>query len=400
MLNNRFSLAINRLKQQSNSRNGLTLVELMIVMAIIVLLASLTLPSVKNLLKDQRISQAARIVQGFAEAAKSKSIASGRRVALVLERARSDAAGGLGSDALIANDTCIRLSLAEVFPPYEGDWSGSTARVFDTSGDGFVDSIEIPVSQAASLTGANPLVSAGDLVELADRNQGFIVTAAPTVQMSSGGLGINVVQISLANPPMNNGRQSHEPIWPLTPELAAGAEVTFRIYRKPSKMLAGSVVLPRGTCIDLSISGVGPSGRDFSTRAITPGAVTTPTAGDFGPIYVVFSPRGSVEIAYYQGRTMSGVNQISNIQRVFPRGIFHFLVGRNDQVDPGYLTPNAMNAVSGRDEFRPNALDPANVWVSINPYSGAIYSSKLNVGSGDIASARLLASSGATRQGN
>lgn len=385
-------------------RLGVTLVELLIVMAVIVLLAGLSLPSVKGLLKDQRISQSARIVQGFAESARARAIANGRRVALVLERARPDAAGGVGSDGLIANDTCVRLSLGEVFPPYEGDWSGTTARIFDElpsgSTDGFVDFMEIPASQSASLVGANALVTPGDVVELADRNQGFVVTAI-SGPVTSTHTGSSVVRIALANPPLAiTGSRSNEPVWPLTPELASGAEVSFRIYRKPSKMMAGSVTLPRGTCVDLSVSGVGQLGREFSTRAITPGSVTNPAPGDYGAVYIVFGPRGTVEIAYYQNQAISGGNIIKGIVRVLPTGVFHLLVGRTDQVDPGYGTPQAMSAVSGREDFRPNLLDTANIWVSMNPYSGMIYSSKLFEGPGDIASARSLATVGALRQGN
>lgn len=388
-------------------RHGVTLVELLIVMAVIVLLAGLTLPSVKSMLKDQRISQAARIVQGFAESARARAIANGRRVALVLERARPDAAGGLGSEGLIANDTCVRMSLGEVFPPYEGDWSGTTARIYDElpsgSPDGFADFLEIPASQSASLVGGNALVTAGDVVELADRNQGFVVMAVAG-PINSSHTGASVVRIALANPPLaTTGSRSNEPVWPISPELSSGAEVSFRIYRKPAKMMAGSVTLPRGTCVDLSVSGVGPSGREFSTRGITPGSVASPAPGDYGAVYIVFGPRGTVEIAYYQNQAISGGNIVRGIVRVLPSGIFHLLVGRTDQVDPGFGTPTAMSAASGREDFEPNVLDSANVWVSMNPYSGMIYSSKVLEGPGGpgaILLARSLATAGAIRQGN
>jgi prepilin-type N-terminal cleavage/methylation domain-containing protein len=382
-----------RANKPGRGRDGLTLIELLIVMAIVVLLAGLTLPSVKNLLKDQKIGQAARVVQGFAESAKARAIASGRRVALVLERARTDDKGGAGNDSLIANDTCIRMSLGEVFPPYEGDWSGTTATVYDKSGDGFVDWMEIPAAQAASLTGSSPMVSTGDLVELADRNQGFIISGVKSGNSASG---TPVVQLALANPPYFNGKQCNEPIWPLTPALDSGAEVSFRIYRTPSKMMAGSVVLPRGTCVDLSMSGVGPSGRDFSTFSINAPTGSTASAGDFGAVYLVFSPRGTLELAYYQSRTSSGV---PSVVRVLPNGIFHLLIGRTDQVDPLYGTSSSVAAVSTRDDFKANLVDPANVWVSVNPYSGMIYSSQLTLGDGTVSAARALASVGAQRPG-
>jgi len=392
------------ISQRQNQRlpRGMTLIELLIVMAIIVLLAGIALPQVKSLLKDQRIGQTARVVQGFAESARARAIATGRPVALVLERARIDGGGGSGTDGLIANDTCLRMSLGEVFPPYEGDWSGSTAQLFDTNTDGYIDFMEILAAEAASLTGPNALVHVGDVVELGDRHQGFLITAIASGSSISGSNN-PVVQLSLANPPFLNGRQSAEPAWPLTSAMADPtnpAKVRFRIFRAPSKMMSGSVVLPRGTCIDLSVSGVGPAGRDFGTLAINSPTGTSPTPGDYGQVYLVFSPRGNLDLIYYQARAVVSGNIVPTVVRVLPNGIYHLLVGRTEQVDPGYGTAATMSSTSGRDDFKPNLLDPANIWVSINPNSGAIYSSQVFAGPGDIPSARTLATGGLTRQGN
>ncbi|MGN6136017.1 MAG: hypothetical protein ACTHOU_16140, partial [Aureliella sp.] len=115
-----------------------------------------------------------------------------------------------------------------------------------------------------------------------------------------------------------------------------------------------------------------------------------------GAVYLVFSPRGTLELAYYQSRTSSGV---PSVVRVLPNGIFHLLIGRTDQVDPLYGTSSSVAAVSTRDDFKANLVDPANVWVSVNPYSGMIYSSQLTLGDGTVSAARALASVGAQRPG-
>ncbi|MFO1065359.1 MAG: prepilin-type N-terminal cleavage/methylation domain-containing protein [Pirellulales bacterium] len=367
----------------NQNRRGVTLVELLIVIALITLLAALTLPTLRQVLKHSQVPQAARMVEAYAESAKSRAIASGRRVALVIERARADAGGGVGSDALIANETSTHLSIAEVFPPYEGDWAGSTATPVSVAGSGYVDAIDIPVAQAATLLDLNQsppvpngFVSLGALVQLGDRSQGFIVSGTPSITLA-GNIRIPLANApSIALPGTGYAAQSNEAMWPLTQEMADNG-VRFKIFRLPSKTMSGSVTLPRGTCIDISCSGVGPAGRDFSADAISSGAGIAASAGDYGPIFIVFNPRGSVDIAYFQGRVSNGSGgYIPGLRRVLPTGVLHFLIGRTEQVQPSnLLAPYSGGQISSRDDFTSNLNDASNYWLSLNPYSGNIYTS-------------------------
>ncbi len=351
-------------------KTGFTLVELLVVMGVIVILAAVTLPFVRELLHDQKLSQTARIVQGYAESVRAKAMASGRRTALILERLRYDSLGGLGAEARISQNTCVRLSTGEVFPPYEGDWAGAAGTLSDSNGDGFVDQISIPIAQVASLWDSSTgmpsgLVSAGDSIEFGDRQQGFVIAAAPR-------LNAGIIEIDFVNPPRGEVQGvpsviSAESMWfPAT-------SVRFRIHRKPSKSLAGSIILPRGTCIDLTMSGTGVVGREFSTDAIQ--GRSKFSNEDYGQVYMVFGPRGNIEVAYYQTRP---TDIASSFARVYPTGIFHLLIGRTDQVLPhSLLAPLTPGAESERDDFKANIMDPGNFWVSINPYSGSIYSSSV-----------------------
>src|SRR5690606_14884769 len=60
----------------------------------------------------------------------------------------------------------------------------------------------------------------------------------------------------------------------------------FRLYRKPTKSFLQTLTLPRGTCIDLSSSGLGTTGNEFRVPVPPP----TPLA----LAMIVFNPQGRI----------------------------------------------------------------------------------------------------------
>ena len=82
---------------KTTRRRGVTLVELLIVMGVLTILATLSLTTVKGLLKDQKISQAGRLVEQYFESARIRALTNGRPVAVFLERVdlTGDASGRL-----------------------------------------------------------------------------------------------------------------------------------------------------------------------------------------------------------------------------------------------------------------------------------------------------------------
>ncbi len=345
----------------ASPRPAFTLVELLIVMAIILMLAAVALPSVKALLHGQKVTQASRMVQAHIESARARAIAAGSHVAVVLERQSTE------------NHTTTRLSIGQVFPPYQGDITGATGTLSDTKGlnsavaDGYYDQVTVDPLYASLVDSG--VFGAGDFIQFGDRESLFLIESWTKV----GALSV----LAFANPPyLTLGSTNYalqEPQLPTT----SGATVPFRIFRKPTKSFVQSTVLPRGTCVDLSVSGVGQSGNDF----FSVGAL---------PVMIVFDERGTV--AYVTDGT-------SAPQRV--SGLIHLLVGRTEQVSSG--APLSVKTEANTTSFNANLNDAENSWVSINPYSGAVYASPVQAGSegGPLATrlsvARSFATSATTR---
>ncbi len=355
-------------------RRGFTLVELLIVMAVMLVLAAVTLPSIKSLLSGQKISQATRVVQAHIDAAKGRAIASGSYVAVIFERQANQP------------QTVTRLSVGQVFPPYRGDvvgaygtldnlkgWNPATKKFDTTIPDVYNDQLTVnAINGQLVMTGT---FGAGDFIQIGDRESIFLIEG---VNPSTGA-------ISFYNPPyyiLNKGlsTEAHYATEEGRFMPPKGTKVEFRIFRKPTKSYAPSSVLPRGTCVDLSVSGIGTSGNQFNSTALD-------------SVMVVFDERGTVAFVM--------ANIAGSIQLLPAGGLIHFMIGRTEQVLPAAL--QSIKTDSDPASVNSNLNDTENVWVSINPYSGAVYSSATQSGfeSGSLAerlsAARSFATGATTR---
>ena len=302
-------------------RIAVTLVELLIVMAVIVLLAGLTLPTVRNVLKDQRVTEGARVFQSVIEGARAKAIYTGRPVALILERIPASPANGAAYN-LVPDNSVERISMGEVFPPYEGDWSGSTGTIQAAA---VPTTFVIPLAKVASLidiTTGNPTGLAGpyDLIQFGEHAQLFLIESL----VRTGAAPNFNVTITFRNPPVGyvrplNPAAYSEPQW-----TVSGGESRFRIYRQPTKSMVGSVPLPKGICVDLSNSGIGATGYQFQVDART-----TTFAAEFSSVSIIFNSRGSVDGAYYINLGNPPATQRVELS---PVGLYHFQIGRPEQV--------------------------------------------------------------------
>jgi prepilin-type N-terminal cleavage/methylation domain-containing protein len=344
-------------------RAAFTLVELLVVMAALVVLAAVTLPSVKGLLSDQKVTAAARMVKAHVEAAQARAIGSGRPVAVILERNLNNP---------LDPNTVTRLSIGQVFPPYEGDMVGSLGMLADSNGDGFIDQITIPASTATLLTLTPPMFGPGDFIQLDDRQNMYLIESVA----QGGGQAV----VHFRNPHFETGAPTatQEAQLPLRANLSA----RFRMVRKPTKSFLQTTVLPRGTCVDLSVSGMGQMGAEFSSASST------------APVMIVFNPQGG--IAYLTDGSTSFP--------AVPTGVIHLLLGRTEQVS--LANPLSVKDPDNSGTFNANLNDSSNIWLSANPFTGAIYVSGVQTGGeltslpGRLQLARLFATNAITQSEN
>ena len=259
------------IKRSKIMRSAFTLVELLVVIAIITLLAAVSLPTVRTLLHGQKVTQAARMVQAHIESARARAIASGSFTAVILPRSVSTGA---------EYNSVLSLSIGATFPPYEGDTLGATGSLDDTmaknasnvyaSGtDGAYDQLTVLPVDGGLIT--SDVFGVGDFIRIGGKESLFVITAKPS------GSGV----ITFANPPYythTDGTQwpTQEPQLPTT----GAATTSFKIFRKPTKSFIQSTKLPRGTCIDLSVSGLQTAGTQFADLT--------------SPLMIVFDERGTV----------------------------------------------------------------------------------------------------------
>lgn len=353
-------------------REAYTLVELLVVMAALTILAAVLLPSIKSLLHDQKVASASRMVKAHFEAAQARAIGGGSPVAVILERASAE-----------FPNMVTRLSIGQVFPPYEGDTTATTGTLLKTTGSDYYNELAVVLGEASLLSSAAGVFTAGDFLQVDDRQNIYQVLSLEDRTIS--GMAYRVIKF--ANPPYTTAADGtlHEL---KEGDLLVDSRTTaarFRLYRKPTKSFLQTLSLPRGTCVDLSVSGLGPGGNEFATTST-------------GLAMVVFNPQG--RIAYWNNGVDGPMAATS---------LMHVLIGRTEQVGATLTDADLMRVADPDDpsSFNTNINDTNNAWLTVNPFTGAISSSGVQAGNeatgtvaGRLPTARAFATYGITQSEN
>jgi Tfp pilus assembly protein FimT len=424
-------------------RFALTLIELLVTLAVVSSLALLILPSVKSLLLDRKSSQSAIVVKNYLEAARSRAIASGKPVAVVLERLSSQAFDsnedgqivgaeiGVSATAVevttaldnfqtasadpfvnyLTYNACIRLSMAETPLPETSESMGMAPAIVTQFSQSIGTSEGPIVSEGISMDG---YVVAGIFLEeyvagniqptqysprilsslrpslgtarsyprkpvnvsfgLSPSKYAVFQTELTTVKGLSY-LRLYFVSSSDATNPTEIANNINNPI----------GEYPITIYEPPRPIATQTVTLPRGMCIDLSLSGFSEV-RHMVTDAATPvlrqtrdyrrrlsstwvspiSAATgrtlapTPQAYELRPVYIVFNPNGSFSRIYGNYEANGGRPSFASKAVDAAEDLF-LHIGKIDQIGIASVAP-----------YSANLDDPASYIVRLSPRSGSV----------------------------
>lgn len=371
----------------SSRRVGLTLVELLIVIGILSLLAAVSLPNIRDIIRDQKFSRTAGVVQSYIAGAQAKAIGAGRPFGVVIERA--------GNDSAIRRSHSVRLSYAYTPPPYAGDLAGARAIVTNNGNLAFnpADAWMLKAAAVQFLNGINdPVMGPGDSVGIGLVPRYFLIQSLNSLAASGESIG--------TTPPSNATE------WPLIvltgpaqaevmQQYPVGTSLPFRIIRQPTPSLTAPLELPEGMAIDLVFSGIGLSGDDFSPLAIDNRRFqsdgSTPVTNRYGS--ASYAPAGTptfspTELADYRSVTImfDGTGAVSQVIFATPNNepdvtcrLGNSVPGSNIFLLLGKLDgiyPDAPFFVD--DDSQSNLTDFESSWIVINRQTGEVAVSPLS----------------------
>jgi prepilin-type N-terminal cleavage/methylation domain-containing protein len=315
-------------------RRGLTLVELLVVIGVIVILMAIAIPAMRFGMEDRQVREASRAINAYLVAAQSRAAEKNRPVGVWFER--RDGSPG----------ESFRMFVAEVPPPYIGDTSDARAAIQPNNQSSFLASFTDGQSSLLPY-----LVSVGDVIRFDHKGPYYPITAI------NGGV-LTCGMFAPADP--------RRLVPPAVLSLPTPRPVPFKLLRKAQKTSIASLELPKTTSIDLNVSGLGLNSGTWIQRGgvVSFAPVPPPPAGpmppDSNPIVIMFSPSGRIDHLSVRG------------QIVVPTDTVHLLIGREDLVGE----PNTPNL--GSDQVLDEATDAlTNLWISIGAQTGSITTAEI-----------------------
>jgi type II secretory pathway pseudopilin PulG len=403
--------------------SGVTIVELLIVVALILMLSAVTLKTLAPSMAYRQIREATRMVNVFFASARSRAIETGRPTGVWIDRMP-----GLPEAA-------VSLSYAQVPDPYTGDFADSGLQLLwippmTSTNYGRVQYFALAAVPVAAGGQANietwstadpkvqSLVRPGDQIRINYGNLPFTLYTASLFdpigsnsnQLPAGidkdrtwivGVKVNKSALTVSNFNLGtnptygtylyNDFSSQGNILP--PATAPGASIPYQILRQPTKSAAGGIQLPDGAIIDLNYSGLVPyvngnnnqQGYAFCPRqlpgtanygyvgnqidnngVVIPASGTSPAGPDTSPIIIMFDTTGAVEQVYC--RFYNALTQRWDWRGVRSYDIIYLLIGKSEKVPVTAQTPAAGEVLSNIVKY--NIADESNFWVALNSRNG------------------------------
>ncbi len=355
-------------KQQRAWHRGITLVELLVVIFIMLIVTAIAIPTMTPSIEQRRLRETSRVITSHFQGARTRAIQTGKFFGVMIEPQSGLTAAG------------ITLSYMAESEPWHGDTTDSRARVvggFTTPSGSPCGYLEFFVSAATGQliteTSWKGIVRPGDIIRFDSTGRWY--------QISSGEPFTDTPLPS----PLNNGvRDTSEPFTDLDadgnydgPNLVKGAMNAvpwtliafaggpipstnlridvdmdgifdsgdeyngfgFTVRRQPTRTAAHPLQLPNAMVVDLNASG---------TSGLSP-------LNGLGPITVLFTPTGAMHSIYYHQNSLA-----RSLRLTSP---LYLLVGKVDKI----------GAATGERNYE----DMTNFWVTIHPQTGLITSTEV-----------------------
>ncbi len=345
-------------RKYRETRHGMTIVELLVVMGILVVLLGIAATAVKTGTRGKKQREAARQVNSYIASAQARAMQLGRPVGVEIVRNATDTSGDgaiiFADDTGISNSSLLMYTI-ETPPPYAGDTTSARASI--TSINSTSKEFEV-VCYDASLLATNDVIKVGDTIRLGYRGERYPITAKSSNTLTCTW---ETAKEKLSRPFMWRSDFSTMQA-PIT-------QVPYQLYAQPQRSSATPLQLPTDMCIDLTCSGWGNTGNQFANW----------NSGVHDSVRFTFSPRGNID-------------KVSTVDGSWgrPGGNIHVLVGKYDHaVDtiavmqtenidetnsmafPGLSYLEYINP-SVDPDLETNLADATSMWVSINHLTGQI----------------------------
>lgn len=360
---------------RSINTRGITLVEMLVVVSIMVLVMAIAIPVLRPALETRETRDAARSITAYFGAARFRALELRRPYGVMLERHST------------VRNASVTLRQVEIPPSYAGDtyntrvivqWTGTVYRngnydnasnIDGDAGTNHLTTPGLPVVTVAVQSGtiAAATIRPGDLVRFSSQNFWFRILPFnyPPDVATFEDLPANPGFVDPARP-MRAIVQA--PPGTKLPWASPSPPLAFDIERQPylsstmntfiaSRTAEKPLLLPRSTTIDLSASGseMTPAGFDFRDPS-------TGNAGPTdGPVVLIYSPDGNID------RVLIG-----GLQYRVTEPIYLLLGKRERMLMPDELPSPVSDGWAPTIDQWPNWLDTTNLWLVIHPQSGAI----------------------------
>ncbi|MFP6750083.1 MAG: hypothetical protein VB855_00260 [Pirellulaceae bacterium] len=325
---------------------GMTMLELLVVIVIIMLLLAVFAPLIRGTSRDRRVREASRALSGYINGARTLAARRGRPVGIGIER--------IVSEQPVNGLYATEVYTVEVPLPYSGITAQSRAQIVsrpvDSTNPALGNRWEIDFFETDPAAGQIPdlliyhtnplraLIAPGESFWIRLDYRGPIYRAFRVPGPPTSFAFVLDISYPAAPPPPNYAKIS----W----------GVPFQLYRHPVRSSAEPLRLPVNTAIDLSVSGFGANGIEFTHRGLAPPQ----------PVQILFNPAGDLEAVY------ADLNGNGVVDAVSATSSIHLMVGRARQVVLG----------PGRSVFVDDLVDTSNImdmsalWLTISHRTGQV----------------------------